>query len=278
MSTSRRDFLKNSAIAGAGVALDVLPGLASPVDSASAPGGAVHSAGAGDAFTRGIGIYPGDPHEGFSPELVIDSVNYRNLALFRPAYHSSSYDYNLTAQLVADGIKDTRLPDWVAVATSSMGALPKNQRELLLNHSRMSPIALFGANPSLEIGLGGSSLPEVDRIDIIVVPTIPNSADLSFTITVSDDGSKWEKVGTAAAPKPASVDGYPPDFVRPGHLFVPSIHLNRVCTSRFYRWNLLSRIHRSTLTTCNRKWVRSSSIVRTSEYKLVGLIASPVHG
>ena len=46
---------------------------------------------------------------------------YRNLALHRPAYQSSSYDYNLTAQLITDGIKDTRLPRWVAVSTSETG-------------------------------------------------------------------------------------------------------------------------------------------------------------
>jgi hypothetical protein len=57
-----------------------------------------------DNFTRGVGIYPGDPAEDFSPALVTDNENYRNLARLRPAWNSSSYDYNLTAQLVTDGI------------------------------------------------------------------------------------------------------------------------------------------------------------------------------
>jgi hypothetical protein len=34
--------------------------------------------------------------------LVPDTQTYRNLALHRPAYASSRYDYNLTAQLVTD--------------------------------------------------------------------------------------------------------------------------------------------------------------------------------
>ena len=66
-------------------------------------------------YTLGIGVYPGDPKENFAPAMRIDSSNYRNLALHRPAYHSSSYDYNLTAQLVTDGIKETALPRWIAV-------------------------------------------------------------------------------------------------------------------------------------------------------------------
>jgi len=55
-------------------------------------------------YTLGVGVYPGDPKENFAPAMRIDSSTYRNLALHRPAYHSSSYDYNLTAQLVTDGI------------------------------------------------------------------------------------------------------------------------------------------------------------------------------
>ena len=43
---------------------------------------------------RGIGIYPGDPDENFAPMLVPDGSSNRNLALHRPAFHSSSYDYN----------------------------------------------------------------------------------------------------------------------------------------------------------------------------------------
>lgn len=61
-------------------------------------------------FSRGVGVYPGDPTEDFAPALVPDAATYRNLALHRPAYHSSSSDYNQTAQLVTDGIKETSLP------------------------------------------------------------------------------------------------------------------------------------------------------------------------
>src|SRR5271154_4149772 len=81
-------------------------------------------------FTRGIGVYPGDPKEYAGPSLAPDPNTYRNLALHRPAYHSSSYDYNLTAQLVTDGIKDTKMPRYVAVETSQQGTLPKAEREI----------------------------------------------------------------------------------------------------------------------------------------------------
>jgi len=40
-------------------------------------------AAAAEEFTLGVGVYPGDPRQNFSPELVIDKLTYRNLALLR---------------------------------------------------------------------------------------------------------------------------------------------------------------------------------------------------
>ena len=61
-------------------------------------------------YSRGVGVYPGNPKEDFSPAMKIDNKTYRNLALHRPAYQSSSYDFNLTAQLITDGIIESKLP------------------------------------------------------------------------------------------------------------------------------------------------------------------------
>src|SRR6185503_12491868 len=83
--------------------------------------------------TRGVGVYPGDPRQDFAPTLAIDELTYRNLALHRPAYHSSSYDFNLTAQLVTDGITETRLPRRIAVTTSLGTVASRNERELLVD-------------------------------------------------------------------------------------------------------------------------------------------------
>ena len=54
------------------------------------------------AVTRGIGIYPGNPDESAAPSLVKGDGTYRNIALGRVTYQSSSYDYNLTSQLITD--------------------------------------------------------------------------------------------------------------------------------------------------------------------------------
>ena len=63
----------------------------------------------GERDNLGIGIYPGNPDENTAPVMVQDD-SYRNIALNRAAYASSSFDYNLTAQLVTDGIVSAEMP------------------------------------------------------------------------------------------------------------------------------------------------------------------------
>ena len=240
MSTSRRDFLKTTIIAGAGAVLPPVTALAAsgdapPLQSASTTP-AVNIA---TEYTRGLGMYPGWPEDYFGPSLVIDNSTYRNLALLRPAYHSSAYDYNLTAQLVTDGIKDTHLPSWIAVSLNQMETLPINERETPVDHWEANVLPLRGANPSVEIQLGDPIPPAIDRIDVfVVVPETLPADSMTFTISVSDDGHKWQQMGTATSPKPVSPDPYPPDLVRMARLYNPSIRLQQVCQSRYYKVDL----------------------------------------
>src|ERR1017187_5320098 len=85
---------------------------------------AASATAAGD-FTRGVGVYPGDPAAFQGPTMVPDAAAYRNLALHRPATASSNYDYSLTAQLITDGIIDGRMPRWLVASSSAEGILPQ---------------------------------------------------------------------------------------------------------------------------------------------------------
>ncbi len=239
MSTSRRDFLKSSIIAGAGVAISGPAAAASsagnlaPWESATP---AADSSTGMAGYTRGIGIYPGATNENFSPDLVIDSTTYRNLALLRPAFHSSSYDYNLTAQLITDGIKDTHLPAWVS--TSAGGRVfPKTERELLLDHFHDTVIDLRGNHATAQILLGGGAeVPTVDRIRVFVVmPAHTAPETLTFTISTSDDGRVWKEIGSATGGKPVDPDPYPPDLTRGAQLLYPSISFSQPSQSRYYQ-------------------------------------------
>ncbi|HMD86026.1 MAG TPA: discoidin domain-containing protein [Terriglobia bacterium] len=246
MPTSRRTFLK-STIAGASAAvggfraLDVGSGSAAAAEAAaddpSTPLAPAESSTTGAEYTRGIGVYPGDPREDFGPRLEPDASTYRNLALHRPAYHSSCYDYNLTAQLVTDGIKDSHLPDWVATSISYRGLLPKIEREFFLDHAPTSAVELRGPRPWVQVQLGGGAkVPEIDGVEVLfVAPAQWKAEALSVSVWVSEDGREWKQVGKVTNPTLEPVTGYPMGFAQPGQLFKPSIPLRATSQSRFYR-------------------------------------------
>ena len=175
-------------------------------------------------YTLGVGVYPGNPAENFAPEMRADQT-YRNLALHRPAYQSSSYDYNLTAQLITDGIKDTRLPRWVSTATSQSGVLKKNQREWLLDHNWVTAADLKGPGGWVQVELaGGDGPPEVDRVDLDARVQARGQGDgWTCVVSGSDDGQSWKELGRAQGTE------------RPAREFKPSVTLTQRTHSRFYR-------------------------------------------
>ena len=210
---------------------------------------------AGQTYTRGVGVYPGNPAEDFAPMLVPDTTTYRNLALHRPAYHSSSYDYNLTAQLVTDGIKETILPRWLITTLSTSGVAKKNERELLVDHNVTSTVNLGGPEGWVQFELAGGNAPyEIDRIALQASfraaratrePADPGSrpaqqatgpGDWNCVVTASDDGQTWNELARAAGAIPPPP---PPSFFgQSGSAVEPSIPLRSPSHNRIYRVSL----------------------------------------
>jgi hypothetical protein len=181
---------------------------------------------AAEQFTRGLGVYPGDPLENFAPVLEIDRSTYRNLALHRPAYHSSSYDYNLTAQLVTDGIKTTVPPHWIAVATSQHGMLKRHKREWPLDGNWVSTVDFKGPSAWLQIELGGGEqAPEVDgfEVEARVHAASQQPENWACTVAGSDDGESWQELGRAVG------------MARPGGNVATAIAFEAPARRRFYR-------------------------------------------
>jgi len=192
-------------------------------------------------YTRGVGVYPGDAKADFSPAIKIDAKNYRNLALRRPAYQSSSYDYNCTAQLITDGIKETQLPAWVVMTTSSDGVVKRNERGWVLDRNPMTRKSLQGENAWLQIELAGSSvIPEIDSINLtgnVLVDSLPPK-HWEITVNGSSDGKNWERAGVVGgdALLGDSMTGWwrrisPPNL----RTFTYSIKLSAPLHFRFYR-------------------------------------------
>lgn len=72
-----------------------------------------------------------------------------NLALNRSAAATSSYDYNLTAQLVTDGIMLNGEPSWLKVSTSE-GEIARREREWTLDSGPFSNNKFSGPSNFLE--------------------------------------------------------------------------------------------------------------------------------
>lgn len=194
-------------------------------------------------YSRGIGIYPGDPREDFSPVMEIDQKNDMNLALHRPAFHSSSYDYNLTAQLITDGIIETGLPAWFSSSSSQHGELPKNEREWMIDFNRVTSISIDSAAGWLQIDLlGGGKPPMIDSVSLGAGVRLDDRMGLgwSCTLTGSEDGVHWQTIGTISG-KDYPGDTIPSRWRRfyPGRfrIFNESFRFTSPVEKRHYRVN-----------------------------------------
>ncbi len=148
-------------------------------------------------YTRGVGIYPGNPTEDFSPVLAADNNNYRNIAKLRASYNSSSYDFNLTAQLITDGLITDEMPAYISVSTNK-GVVPRTEREWLLDHNSVTEMSLEGADVWIQYELNKETTPQdIDKI------TINGSLEYNekikgkwqFVCLGSNDGLKWDELG-----------------------------------------------------------------------------------
>jgi hypothetical protein len=197
-------------------------------------------------YSRGIGIYPGDPKEDFSPMMKIDGKTYRNLALHKPAYQSSGYDFNLTAQLITDGIADSRLPGWVVVTTSNPEPVKRNEREWILDRNPMTRLTVSGPRPWVQVEMAGNyEIPEIDSFDIsgsLLVDSL-EAKHWEMAVSGSNDGTNWSKLGMVSG------DGLPGDtltgwmrrfYPQNMRLFDYSIKLVEQVHHRFYRLDLNS--------------------------------------
>ena len=179
-------------------------------------------------FTRGVGVYPGDPKQNWSPTLQPAPAEYRNLALHRPAYHSSSYDFNLTAQLITDGIEERAMPRRIAVSTSEQGLLKKNERERVLDNNWTTGVDLRGKSAWMQVEIAGGDTPAIDSllVDGSVRAAEADIQQVTCTVSGSDDGKSWRELGQTAA------------MVRRTGELLSRIAFGAPSSSRFYRVQL----------------------------------------
>lgn len=147
-----------------------------------------------DYYTRGIGQYPGNPSEDFSPELKPDDT-YRNIALLRAAYQSSSHDYNLVAQLITDGIVTTEQPKYLELSTPD-GKKPRREREWMIDQGPYSRNVTVGADTYFLYELKNYSK-KAEKVYIrgnVAYDASKAKSGYEFICQGSNDGKTWDEL------------------------------------------------------------------------------------
>jgi hypothetical protein len=147
----------------------------------------------------GVGNYPGNPKENFSPSIKIDKANYKNIALLRPVYGSSSYDFCLTPQLLTDGIIETKMPGWI-VSSSSNEIYPRSGREVFLDRNVSSRKEFEGKSLWIQIEQARNSiLPLVNGFkfsgNLSTDTLIAEVKPWTIIVSGSNDGKDWKQLG-----------------------------------------------------------------------------------
>ena len=143
---------------------------------------------------RGIGIYPGNPEQDFSPVLSRNEGRSENMALRRAAYASSSFDYNLTAQLATDGFKCDIMPATMVLSTPQ-GVVPLVDREFMFDFKPNSSNSFNGRETFIRIDWDGYS-PLFEKIQI-KGRTYLRNGHWQLTLQSSSDGEDWQTLDRA---------------------------------------------------------------------------------
>ena len=142
-------------------------------------------------LNRPIGQYPGNLSEYYGPTLVQDN-SYRDIALHRMVYQSSSWDFNLTSQLLTDGIIDKELPAWLNVSTPE-GPMPPHKREACIDGNEWTSNIVMGANTWLQYDWENMTI-DIDEVEMKCSMAYREEAPRGFKIRLltSQDGKKWK--------------------------------------------------------------------------------------
>ena len=149
-----------------------------------------------DYYTRGIGQYPGDPKEDFSPSLAPDPSTYRNIARLRSAFASSSHDYNLVAQLATDGIVTDKRPQYLNLSTPD-GDVPRREREWMIDEGPYSRNTFPGEDTYFRFTLANYSKAagKLSLVGTVVYDDKVSKGGYEIICQGSNDGKNWTEIG-----------------------------------------------------------------------------------
>ena len=145
--------------------------------------------------TRGIGQYPGRPSQFTAPKMVKDQT-YRNIALNRMVYTSSSADFNLTGHLVTDGIITSNTPSFLSVKTNE-GELSNRDKEKMIDGNTVTSQYFKGEDAFVEFNWEAMKVNLKNLKFTGELAYYKDKASEGYVIRVlgSHNGTKWEVLG-----------------------------------------------------------------------------------
>ncbi len=119
----------------------------------------------------------------------------QNLALRHPAYHSSSIDYNFTAQLAVDGIVETEPPCRVELCGNGGEPLSKIEHNLPLDAREWTAVTVDGPVAELSLYTHGFTEP-VDKISMTIGAMHQPASRHPYTARLQrlDEDGDWQTV------------------------------------------------------------------------------------
>ncbi len=118
-----------------------------------------------------------------------------NLALRHRAYHSSSIDFNATAQLAVDGIIETEPPFWIEVKGNDDILLSKIEHDIPFDPRPWSTVTAEGPHAELTVRTHGFREP-VDRISMTLSATLPQGmrqAPYTARLLNKEGSGEWKE-------------------------------------------------------------------------------------
>jgi len=111
--------------------------------------------------------------------------------LCRTVYQSSSWDFNLTSQLLTDGIIDEKVPAWLNVSTPE-GPLPPHKREACIDGNEWTSNIVMGGDTWLQYDWHGMNI-DIDEVEMVCSMAYREDAPKGYRIRLltSIDGKFW---------------------------------------------------------------------------------------
>ena len=145
-------------------------------------------------MNRPIGQYPGNPSEYYGPSIEDGNgrSNLEYMSKYHTVYQSSSWDFNLTSQLLTDGIIDNHMPAWLCVTTPD-GPLPPHKREACIDGNEWTSNIVMGRNTWLRYDWENMAI-DIDEVEMICSMAYREDAPKGFKIRLltSTNGKKWK--------------------------------------------------------------------------------------